>query len=133
MQRRKFLQNKLWRDKAQQMLETTGSVIHIKELNDQQFAAELRVKLLEEALEVQSAQTDVELMSEIGDVLEVLETIIRLHNLSAQDIAIMQQEKRELRGGFNDRIFVTVVEHVLDSFGEKYCLKDPLKYPEILE
>ncbi len=133
MQRRKFLQNKLWRDKAHAMLESTGSIIHTKELNDQEFDQQLRIKLLEESLEVQAAVSKEELMSEIGDVLEVLDTIMRLHQLSPQDIAIMQQEKRELRGGFNDRIFVTIVEHIPNSFGENACLNDPLKYPEIVE
>ncbi len=133
MKMRKFVQNKLWRDKALEMLQATGSIIQTKELDDAQFAAQLRVKLLEEALEVQTATTQEELMSEIGDVLEVLDTIMRLHNLSSQDIATMQQAKRELRGGFNDRIFVTVVEHVEGSFGANYCLQDPEKYPEILD
>lgn len=131
MQRRKFLQNKLWRDKALVMLEGTGSIIHTKELDDQQFAVELRVKLLEETLEVQTAVTQEELMSEIGDIFDVLDAIIKLHKLSLQDIMDMQQQKKELRGGFDDRIFVTVVEHAPGSFGERSCLNDPVKYPEI--
>jgi predicted house-cleaning noncanonical NTP pyrophosphatase (MazG superfamily) len=133
MQRRKFLQNKLWRDKAHFMLQDTGSIIHTKKLDDEQFAQELRVKLLEETLEVQAATTDKELQEEIADVFEVLDTIMRLHNISQQEVRSIQQAKRELRGGLNDRIFVTVVEHLPGSFGEQYCLKDSLKYPEILD
>jgi len=133
MKKRKFAQNKLWRDKAFKMLEGTDSVIHTQELDDDQFTQQLRVKLLEEALEVQTAVTQEELMSEIGDVLEVLDTIVRLHNLSPQDITTMQQQKKELRGGFDARIFVTFVEHIPGSLGEQNCLNDPLKYPEILE
>ena len=132
MQRRKFLQNKLWRDKAHLMLQTTGSIIHVKELDDQEFTQELRVKLLEETLEVQAAQTDKDLKEEIADVFEVLDTIMRLHNISLQEVLDIQKVKRELRGGLQDRIFVTVVEHLPGSLGEQNCLKDSLKYPEII-
>ena len=133
MQRRKFLQNKLWRDKAHVMLQATGSIIHVKELDDQEFTQELRVKLLEETLEVQAAQTDKDLKEEIADVFEVLDTIMRLHNISLQEVLDIQHKKRELRGGLHNRIFVTIVEHLPGSFGEQYCLKDPVKYPEIFE
>ena len=42
MKFRKFSQNKLWRDKAPQLLETTGSIIHIEQLTDAQYDQQLR-------------------------------------------------------------------------------------------
>ena len=133
MKMRKFVQNKLWRDKAHAMLKDFRSIIHVNKLSDDEFMKQLRVKLLEEALEVQAASTQEELMAEVGDVFEVLDAIMKFHNLSEQLIKEMQAAKRELRGGFDDRIFVTHVEHVDGTFGANYCLQNPEKYPEILE
>lgn len=36
------------------------------------------------------------------------------------------------RGGLYERKFVTFVEHAHNSFGEKYCLQQPEKYPEVI-
>jgi hypothetical protein len=33
----KFLQNKLWRDKAPDLMRATGSIIHITQLDDVQY------------------------------------------------------------------------------------------------
>jgi hypothetical protein len=49
------------------------------------------------------------------------------------DIIDVQGQKCQKRGGFRERKFVTVAEHMENSFGEKYCLADPGKYPEIIE
>lgn len=39
----------------------------------------------------------------------------------------------EKRGSFQERKFVTIAEHKLGSFGEKYCLSDLEKYPEVID
>lgn len=49
MDRRAFLQNKLWRDRAVELMEQTGSVIYYKRLDDGEFEEQLRLKMLEEA------------------------------------------------------------------------------------
>jgi predicted house-cleaning noncanonical NTP pyrophosphatase (MazG superfamily) len=133
MKMRKFLQNKLWRDKAPELLKKLGSVIHIKRLNDTEFAQQLCIKLVEEAREVCDATSLQELKGELADVFEVIDTLLALHNISPGDIKSLQEQKRVDRGGFTERTFVTFAEHLEDSFGEKYCLAQPEKYPEILE
>ena len=132
MKRRSFLQNKLWRDKAVEMLEATGSVIHWRRLEDEEYREELKLKLLEEASEVASAKTKEEIKAELADLLEVIECICRVEGLSMEEIALAKEKKQAERGGFNQRKYVTIAEHVDASFGAEYCLATPEKYPEIL-
>ncbi|HEX4839112.1 MAG TPA: nucleoside triphosphate pyrophosphohydrolase [Rhabdochlamydiaceae bacterium] len=132
MQRRKFKQEKLWRDKAIDRLEQLGSKIHWTRLEPEQFSEQLKIKLLEEATEVGKAKTIEELLEELADVLEVVEAFCELHEKKLQDVIELQHKKRQERGGFQGRKFVTVSEHPIGSLGEKYCLNDPEKYPEII-
>jgi predicted house-cleaning noncanonical NTP pyrophosphatase (MazG superfamily) len=126
-----FLQNKLWRDKLPEKMERMGSVIHVKTLDDDAYDHELGRKLVEEAHEVALAATKDELIGELADVFEVIDALCALHGIPRNEILISQEKKREERGGFVQRKFVTVAEHPEGSFGEKYCREQPKKYPEI--
>ena len=130
---RKFIHNKLWRDKGPVRMEKTGSIVHIKDLTDAEYAHQLGLKLLEEAAEVHTAQTKEDLISEIGDVYEVLDCIIALHQLSRDEIAREQEFKREERGSLLERKFVTMTESIPGTFLDLYCSKDPGKYQLIIE
>lgn len=132
MKMRRFKQNKLWRDKLIERMEKLGSRIHWTRLNDAEFAQELKTKFLEEAQEVYAAQTKKELIEELADVLEVISSFSDVHRFTLQDIIDVQNKKREDRGSFQGRRFVTVADHPEGSLGEKYCLDDPYKYPEII-
>jgi predicted house-cleaning noncanonical NTP pyrophosphatase (MazG superfamily) len=132
MKFRKFVQNKLWRDKAVTLMEQTGSKVHLKMLDDVEFAEQLRVKFMEEAAEVSAAKNREHLIEELADILEVLSAMGELHNFTLADVQAAQALKKEKRGGFGGRTFVTVAEHLEGSFGEKYCLAEPEKYPEII-
>ena len=130
---RKFMHNKLWRDTGPARMEATGSIVHVTILDDEQYNHQLGLKLMEEADEVHRATTKKELISEIGDVLEVLDAIIKLHDLSRDEIVADQTAKREERGGLYERQFVTMTESIPGTFLDKYCSKDPDKYKEILD
>jgi hypothetical protein len=69
------------------------------------------------------------LKAEIADVYEALNALMLLHVIAKEEVAIIQMRKRTERGGFEGRTFVEVAEHPVGSYGEKYCLADPLKYP----
>lgn len=133
MKFRTFKQNKLWRDKAVELMEQMGSKIHWHKLNDADFAQELKVKFIEEAQEVCNAQATQAVIEELADILEVMTAFGNLHGFSLHDVMQVQHKKKEQRGGFAGRTFVTKAEHLVDSYGEKYCLADAQKYPEIVE
>lgn len=131
---RMFKQNKLWRDKLIEMMEHNyGSRIAWLRLDDAAFDQEIRIKLKEEADEVVAAKDRNALIGELADVYEVIDALTALHNISKEEIIAAQTKKRDERGGFMGRKFVTVAEHPVGSFGEKYCLADPEKYPEIIK
>ena len=131
MQKRAFLQNKLWRDKAVALMEEMHSVIHWHRLDDTEYDHQLRQKLLEESKEVCAASSKEALVQELADLLEVIEAIARSHNVSLEEIREIQLKKKAERGGFDERKFVAVAEHLEGSLGERYCLADPEKHPEI--
>lgn len=128
-----FLQNKLWRDKLINAMEQMGSVMHWRKLNDDEYDHQLRLKIVEEAQEVHSASSKKELLAELADVCEVIDSLCVLHGFSWQDIKAVQEKKRTERGGFAERKFVEKAEHPVGSLGEKYCLEQPHKYPEIIQ
>ena len=133
MKYRKFKQNKLWRDKLVDLMNQNQSKIHYKELDDQEFIEQLKIKLLEEAQEVCYANTKENLIEELADVLEVISAFCTVKNITFQEIINIKNKKHNNRGGFEGRKFVTIAEHPIGSLGEKYCLNDPEKYPEILD
>ena len=128
---RAFLQNKLWRDKAVDLMTEMKSIIHWHRLEDAEYDEQLRLKLLEEAEEVGRANSQQELMEELADVFEIIDAICEVNGIVTEKIQEIQGKKRAERGGFKERKFVTVAEHLEGSFGEKYCLADPGKYPEV--
>ena len=125
VKRRKFVQNKLWRDNgAKQLEEQDGAIINRIILDDEKYNKQLGLKLIEEANEVAAAQTKKELISEIGDVYEVIDCLMKLHDISKDEVIAAQDKKRADRGSFLNREFVLSSEYLPGSFGEWYSLKD---------
>lgn len=128
---RTFKQNKLVRDKIVEIMQSHGSKLYSYNLNDQDFHKQLKLKLVEEALEVQKTTNDQDLLEELADVLEIVHAISQLHNISPKQLETAQIKKRNEKGGYTNRVFVTFAEHPKDSPQERYCLADSQKYPEV--
>lgn len=133
MKMRIFQQNKLWRDKAVELLEQAGSKVYWKKLDDAEYDKQLRLKIVEESEEVLNAISRDDLINELADVMDVIHALCTVNNISIDDIRLAQNKKHSDRGNFEGRKFVTTAAHPVGSFGEKYCLLDPAKYPEITE
>lgn len=101
-------------------------------MDDTAFDREIRIKLKEEVDEAVTANDSTALMEELADIYEVIDSLGSVHGITEDEIILAQTRKRESRGGFMGRKFVEVAEHPIGSFGEKYCLADPEKYPEIM-
>ena len=125
---RKFKQDKLARDKIVERLERDGSKIYWRKLTDLEYIRELKNKMIEESYEVQSAETKEKLIEELADVLELITSFCAF---TLEDIIALMEQKRLKSGRFEERKFITVAEHQIGSYAEKYCLSDPIKYPEI--
>lgn len=133
MKTSKFQLNKLVRDKIPVHHDKNGSTTHLKPLDDQEFDKVLRLKLKEEIEEVCASKTKAELIEELADLFEVVDTLTTLHAITREEINLAQEKKRNERGGFHGRSFVTITEHPVGSQGEKYCRANPEKYREIIE
>ena len=95
------------------------------------FSKALRLKLLEEVNEVLLAEKKHELQEEIADVLTVIEELVKLHKIPMDVMLEIKNSKKEQRGGFEKRYFVSDVEFLEGSFGDLYCKKQPDKYEKI--
>ncbi len=127
---RKFLFNKLVRDEIVPGIIKNGAKPQYRELSDEEFEKELIRKLREEVDEF-NLQPDDDITELIADVQEVLDTLTKIHNISKEEIANKQEEKRAKRGGFSKRYFIEFVECDNNYSWIKYYESNPQKYPEI--
>ena len=98
--------NKLVRDRIPEILHAKGMIAETRVLTTEEYARMLRVKLVEEAGELDRALTSDDLQGEIVDVLEVVDAIAALSGFSRAALLTAQEKKRAERGGFSKRIFL---------------------------
>jgi predicted house-cleaning noncanonical NTP pyrophosphatase (MazG superfamily) len=70
---------------------------------DDEYRAALLAKLVEEAQEAANAGPR-ELITELADLLEVIEATISAHGLSREAVESERRRRRLERGGFEERI-----------------------------
>ena len=94
--------NKLVRDRIPEIIEAEGKTYEIEVMGQEAYRVALRTKLIEEASE--AAETDADLVKEIADLYEVIDTLISEFDLNKEAILQKQLERRENRGSFTKRI-----------------------------
>lgn len=98
---------KLVRDKIPEIVESQNKKAAIRILtNDSEYLDFLLLKLIEEATELAHAETEDNQCEELADVFEVVEAILELKKLKKEDIAKIQDQKRQKRGGFKKRLLM---------------------------
>lgn len=97
---------KLVRDLVPQRIISDGKTPLTALLNRVQYLQALRLKLVEEAHEVMSAETPDELLHELADVFEVIQTIMHEEKITRDALVRAQEEKRRTHGGFAARTFL---------------------------
>lgn len=107
--------NKLVRDKIPDKIESSGEVALTKKLSDNELFEQLRLKLIEEAFEVLDANDTDELIQELADVLEVIDSIIEKQKINMTSINSAKAKKREKVGGFNEGIILQKTELSVDK------------------
>jgi predicted house-cleaning noncanonical NTP pyrophosphatase (MazG superfamily) len=103
--------HKLVRDQVPAIVAADGGQPVTRVLDHVGYEAALRAKLLEEAHEAQAAP-DGELISELADVLEVLQALAAVHDMVWADVVSEASRKRAERGGFDQRILLEYVDQV---------------------
>lgn len=98
---------KLVRDRIPEIIHQAGKTCTTRQLQAPEYATALRDKLLEEAQEAIAADAD--LVAELADLCEVIEAIAHLHGVDWDTIRAVQMERREQRGGFRDRLWLSAI------------------------
>jgi predicted house-cleaning noncanonical NTP pyrophosphatase (MazG superfamily) len=130
---RKFYQNKLWRSKLADIKEKDGAIVHFVPLIDDEYGDELALKLIEEASEVYEAESQDIMKEEIVDILEAIDCLLALHNISHDEIAALKEKKLIEFGSYTNRKLVEYVEYPDGSKEALDCLENSEKYPELFE
>ena len=98
-----MLYHKLIRDHIPAIISQSGRQCRTETMDEAEFRQALRAKLVEESQEVHAA-SPTELLTELADVLEVLDALMQTHNITAADVRAVQQQRRQERGGFTKRL-----------------------------
>jgi predicted house-cleaning noncanonical NTP pyrophosphatase (MazG superfamily) len=105
--------NKLVRDNIPNIIQETGKTYEIRVMGDDEYRNSLLEKLVEEANEVRDSLPD-NLATELADLLEVFDAIVRSYGLSNDELLIIKERRRKVRGGFDDRLKLLWIDTPLE-------------------
>lgn len=108
----KHIHNKLVRDRIPEIIKNDHKTCTTRILNDDEYIACLKSKLLEECHEVIEAEGE-DIKKEIADVLEVLEALEKTLHIDQQEIMSIKEKKAHNNGAFDKKIYL---EYVEDSY-----------------
>jgi len=97
---------KLVRDKIIDIIQKNGEKPIYHTLSDEEYLAELHKKLFEEATEFVEEDS----LEELADLMEVIYAIAKHKNIDMKQVEQIRLNKREKRGGFEDKIYLETVE-----------------------
>jgi len=97
---------KLVRDKIPNKIQSGGEIAIINKLSDNDLIEQLKIKLIEEAFEVLDAENTDDLIQELADVLEVVDSIIEKQKINKESVNTAKVRKKEKVGGFEDGIIL---------------------------
>lgn len=87
-----------------------GEKATFKTLSNADFRTALRQKLIEEAKEVQKADTRANLVEELGDLEELIRAILEDASITYEEMDSIRQSKNMQKGNFSDKIAMTIAE-----------------------
>jgi len=126
-----FKLNKLVRDKLPYDYKKLGQVAKYKELTLAEHKAELINKLIEEADEMKAVGSIDEIKSEIADVQQALDDLIKLYDINPIEINKIQQKKFDKKGGFSNGVFVETIKLNDDDEWVSYYRANSDIFPEV--
>ncbi len=98
--------NKLVRDNIPEIIRAQGGTPETRILSDVEYKKYLRLKLVEEAGETNAAASRDEMIKELGDVLEVMEALMRDEDILPEEVAELKKKRHAERGGFDKRMYL---------------------------
>ena len=103
----RYTYNKLVRDKIPEEIDNElGRKCKYRILDDEEYLKELNRKILEEANEFIEENS----IEELGDLMEVINAIMKLKGYRMEDVKKVMKVKEEKKGAFNNKIFLEYVD-----------------------
>ncbi len=103
--------HKLVRDRIPGIIAQDGHAYAIETLAETEYRQALVAKLLEEAQELGAAFTAEAFVTELADVLEVIDALLKTKGIDRETVLAVQKERRQQRGSFEQRIKLLWVEY----------------------
>ena len=130
----RFRFEKLVRDNIKHYVEHPAMDLKYHKLEGAALLTHLLEKLAEETQEVVEAKSQAEREEELGDVLDIVDALIRSQGLSREKIAASRDEKLRTRGGFEQGYYMEWLE-VRDSEDPVYAYlsAQQARYPVLEE
>jgi predicted house-cleaning noncanonical NTP pyrophosphatase (MazG superfamily) len=104
--------DKLVRDNVPSAIEADGHTCCVEVLAPRDYISELKRKLVEEAREALESSTHDELLLELADLSEVIESLSIAIGIAPDAVEAMRRRRREDRGGFGRRLLLRYVDRV---------------------
>jgi predicted house-cleaning noncanonical NTP pyrophosphatase (MazG superfamily) len=130
-QTHRFKVDKLIRDKLPQIMRASGIQVFERVMEKDEYLKRLKDKLLEEAKEVIASGSEKEMREELADLLEVILALAKAYGVELADIQQAAEQKREDKGGFDNRIYNAFVEIEPGNPSLGYYRARPDQYPEV--
>ena len=92
--------DKLIRDKIPEIIAADGKECEVEVMGEDEYKEYLQDKLVEEVEEYVESEE----MEELADILEVMRAIVELEDFDFEEIERMREEKKDERGGFEERL-----------------------------
>ncbi len=97
--------NKLVRDGIPDIVLKSNMVPRTRILEENEFRAALKAKLVEEAQEASEAEND-QLITELADLLEVIHALCKSLLINLDDVERERERRAAARGSFDQRLFL---------------------------
>lgn len=130
-QTHRFKVDKLIRDKLPQIMRASGIQVFERVMEKDEYLKRLKDKLLEETKEVIASGSEKEMREELADLLEVMLALAKIYGMELADIQQAAEQKREDKGGFDNRIYNAFVEIEAGNPSLGYYRARPDQYPEV--
>jgi predicted house-cleaning noncanonical NTP pyrophosphatase (MazG superfamily) len=101
--------HKLVRDRIPEIIRQSGLECQTVTLSETEYRQALRQKLMEEAQEAATAN-DADLVTEIADLLEVVDALMKSYGISHHQVKLEQNQKRANKGDFEQKIMLLWTE-----------------------
>lgn len=103
----RYTYNKLVRDMIPENIDSEpGRKSKYRILDDKEYLIELNKKVIEEANEFIEDNS----IEELGDLMEVINAIMKLKDYKMEDVYKVMRAKEEKKGSFNNRIYLEYVD-----------------------